>query len=732
MNASSTATVPTAPAELSSRRPTGSAGARRSLRTRWNRAFATLSLALVLGGVVGVAGTWIVVQSYSTTAHRLEAEATILAELREAIVQHALVTASATGAEPGIGRRAELDASIRTGFTRGIANSASPGGRAMLRRGYVHWAAFVDSTRAVDPKAPRATRAMAIGTMVAVEVPKVLTVVDRAGAASRADSRKTLARMAGVERAALAGWVAVSLLAFALMIRLARRLSSEVLQPVGHLRDSANQLAAGHLSHRVVVGRDDELGELGTSFNAMAAAIAGSQRTLSRQANHDSLTGLANRAGFRARVNDALARPERRDGTQAVLFVDLDDFKDVNDLLGHPAGDEVLRAVAERLRTVVRPGDLVARLGGDEFAVLLDGIPDAAAAYGLAGRAVAALTTPVEIAGTAVHVSASIGLAMRQDGSDLDDLMREADIAMYSAKALGKSRVERYEAQLGSAVVEHQALKADVDYAAIRGELVLDYQPVVDTDTGEYAGLEALVRWQHPTRGLLPPSAFIALAESTGAIVGIGTWVLRRAARQVRAWQRRYNRPDLWVSVNVSVRELEAPNFTELVTEVLRTTGLDPRHLVIEVTESVLADPSGGAAAALERLRHTGIRVALDDFGTGHSSISYLLQLPVDVLKIDRSFVSGPQAGSDAGVALLQAIVGLGQRLGLEVIPEGIERPTELSRLRALGCAIGQGFLLSRPVSAGEIDERLSAPASYGPVSGSVPVALLGGADSAA
>jgi EAL domain-containing protein (putative c-di-GMP-specific phosphodiesterase class I) len=328
---------------------------------------------------------------------------------------------------------------------------------------------------------------------------------------------------------------------------------------------------------------------------------------------------------------------------------------------------------------------------------------------------VAALASPVEIAGTSVHVGASVGLALRHDGSDPESLMREADVAMYTAKGRGKNRVERYDATLNDAIVEHHALKTELAGAVQRGELVLDYQPIVNLAGGTFVGVEALVRWQHPTRGLLPPYAFIDLAEETGAIVGIGSWVLETAAGQVRSWQSRYGLPELKLSVNVSVCQLEDPGFADQVADVLRRTGLDPRSLTVEVTESVLADPARGASATLETLRQLGVQVALDDFGTGYSSIGYLRQLPVDILKIDRSFISGEHANRPGDV-LLEALVGLAQRLGLDVIPEGIEEPDQLARLQALGCQTGQGFLLARPVPAGTIDALLATPASLLPL----------------
>ena len=482
-------------------------------------------------------------------------------------------------------------------------------------------------------------------------------------------------------------------------------------------------LAIGHPEELVAVAA-----AAAVSFGLVMVRMTGLNRQLASasvelniRATTDSLTGLANRSAFADRLRAALATEERRAGTLAVLFVDLDDFKDVNDSLGHAAGDELLCVTAQRLDHTIRPGDLVARLGGDEFAVLLNGIPDADSALAVAERVVTALQEPAVIGDRRVQVGASVGMAMRRDGSTLDALMRDADVAMYAAKAKGKNRVEHYDVGLHDLAVERLALSAELGGAVERGELVVEYQPVVDLETGEIVGLEALVRWLHPTRGLLPPSAFIELAEETGAIIGIGASVMDTAAHQLRQWQARYNLPKLSMSVNVSVRQLDSPGFADSLTNVLRVTGIDPATFVLEVTESVLADPDGGAAATLAALRGSRVRVALDDFGAGFSSIGYLRQLPVDILKIDRSFVSGPSAGTDADDVLLEAIVAMGQTLRLDVIPEGIETLDQLVRLRAAGCKIGQGFLFSRPVSAQAIEVLLAAPIPL-PV-----VALAGG-----
>jgi diguanylate cyclase (GGDEF)-like protein len=469
---------------------------------------------------------------------------------------------------------------------------------------------------------------------------------------------------------------------------------------IGHPKELVAVAAAAAASFGLVMIR----------MTGLNRQLASAGVELNHRASTDSLTGLANRSAFADRLQAALATEERRSGTLAVLFIDLDDFKDVNDSLGHGAGDELLRVTAHRLDQTIRPGDLVARLGGDEFAVLLDGIPDADSAFAVAERVVAALRVPAEIGDGRVHVGASVGMAMRREHSTLDALMRDADVAMYAAKAKGKNRVEHYDADLHDLAVERQALMAELGGAVERGELVVEYQPLVDLKTGGIEGLEALVRWQHATRGLLPPSAFIGLAEETGTIIGIGASVMETAARQLRHWQLRYNLPKLSMSVNVSVRQLDMPEFADNVIDLLRVSGIDPTTFALEVTESVLADPEGGAAATLASLRASRVRVALDDFGTGYSSIGYLRQLPVDILKIDRSFVSGPLAGTGVDDVLLEAIVAMGQTLRLDVIPEGIETLDQLVRLRATGCKVGQGFLFSRPVSAQAIEILLASP----------------------
>jgi diguanylate cyclase (GGDEF)-like protein len=661
-----------------------------------------LTVMVLVSGLAGLLGARHLVDTFRDSAVRVEQEGTFSARIRaEVIAQAILITRSLTAADQT--QLAVAQATIADDFAAAIADEETLPARTLLEGSRAQWQAMMIATGPPSHLADQLSRAETVTT----GAPKILDLLDQAGSANRDAARAELAEASRTEQQTIAVLVLLELLVVMLSVRLARRLSIEVIRPVRLLRDSANHLAAGELEHRVLVDRADELGELAVSFNAMADAVAGSQRSLTREATSDSLSGLANRAAFSTRLMATLERTNRRLGNQAVLFVDLDDFKDVNDALGHAAGDELLCWVAERLSATMRPGDMVARLGGDEFAVLLEDLPEEGDALTVAERVVATLAGPVEIAGSQVHVGASVGLAMRHAHSTFEGLMRQADIAMYAAKANGKNRVAQYDEQMEDLAVARLVLKADLDTAAERGELVVEYQPIVDLNTELLVGVEALVRWQHPIRGLLPPSAFIEVAERSGAIAGIGAFVLETAVRQLQSWQRRYGLPELWMSVNVSVCQLDLPGFADEVRDVLDETGLPPAALVLEVTETVLANPGGGAAATLATLRRTGVRVALDDFGTGYSSIAYLRQLPVDILKIDRSFLTGTSPGSP-GKALLEAIVAMAGSLNLEVIPEGIEEHEQLKQLRAMGCQIGQGFLLSRPVPAAAIDVLLA------------------------
>ena len=429
------------------------------------------------------------------------------------------------------------------------------------------------------------------------------------------------------------------------------------------------------------------------------------QGALEHQAFHDSLTGLANRSLFRDRVQHALAAGSRDDTWIAVLLLDLDGFKSANDSLGHSAGDQLLIETADRLRQCVRPGDTVARLGGDEFAVLFERFDDESSIAQVAQRFIDVLSVPFEVRGQEVCVSASIGFAFDTVGTDADDLLRNADLAMYRAKGTGKGRFVAYEPTMHAAVMERVALEADLRHALERNELVLHYQPIIDLDTNTAVGVEALLRWQHPRLGLVPPGEFITVAEESGLIVPIGRWVLEEACRQVRRWQNAGSQR-VRLSVNLSARQLAAPRTAEHVARTLRSTGIEPGQLVLEITESVMIDDAERTIAKLHLLRELGVQLAIDDFGTGYSSLSYLRRLPVNVLKIDRSFVSG--VGSEGDLAALStAIVDLGRSLGMETVAEGIEDQDQLVRLRAMGCSLGQGFFFSRPRPAEDVAPML-------------------------
>ncbi len=431
------------------------------------------------------------------------------------------------------------------------------------------------------------------------------------------------------------------------------------------------------------------------------------EHELEHQAFHDHLTGLANRALFANRVEHQLARAARTAGQLAVIFIDLDEFKTINDTLGHESGDELLREVARRLRTSSRSGDTVARLGGDEFAVLLEE-SDEATAIGLTERYLRALTPPVVITEGGMSISASAGIALSGPGTEsVADLLRNADIAMYRAKAAGKGGFEVFRTEMHDAVIHRVALRRDLEAALEDEELVVHYQPLIELGTQRIVGFEALCRWMHPVRGLVAPNEFIPVAEETGLIVPIGRWVLREAVRQLCAWEAMTSRK-LTMSVNVSGRQLASPEFVGTVAEILRTSGLEPSRLVLELTESVLLKDVDEAVGRMRALKDLGVKLAIDDFGTGFSSLSYLHRFPVDSLKIDKSFVDQIV---DSGLAgeLVNSIVALGSAMRLSTVAEGIEHEWQATSLEATGCQLGQGYLFGRPLPGGQAEELIRA-----------------------
>jgi diguanylate cyclase (GGDEF)-like protein/PAS domain S-box-containing protein len=443
---------------------------------------------------------------------------------------------------------------------------------------------------------------------------------------------------------------------------------------------------------------------------------------LRHQAFHDTLTGLPNRALLEDRLTQALARAARSARPVAVLSLDLDNFKTVNDSLGHLAGDEVLVTIGQRIGRLIRGADTAARFGGDEFAVLLEDLPagvdPVTESAQVAQRLLDACRAPMTIQEREVAVGCSIGIAISDAGIESpDDLLRAADVAMYNGKERGRGRYEVFEPEMHARILDRLELESDLRLAIERRELVVYYQPIVALETHAIVGVEALVRWDHPRRGFLPPGAFIPTAEETGLIVPLGALVLRQACADARRWQERCPAsPPLTVTVNLSTRQLDDPGCVEDVRRALGESGLPPASLTLEITESFMMNDPDAAIARLAGLKRLGVQVALDDFGTGFSSLSYLQRLPVDVLKIDKTFVDR-MASTGRDTSLVEAILTLGRSLRLKTVAEGIERPDQLTRLRALGCTYGQGYLLSRPRERAAIDALL-AEQQAGPQAG--------------
>ena len=436
------------------------------------------------------------------------------------------------------------------------------------------------------------------------------------------------------------------------------------------------------------------------------------EERLAHHAFHDSLTGLANRQQFQERVQAALLDPRRRSSGLAVLFLDLDDFKTVNDSLGHSAGDELLVQVAQRLQSCLRAHDLPARIGGDEFAVLLDGVGSHAEVEAVAHRIVSVLDEPHTVQGSEVLARASIGIAIPQDDDhDVDALLRNADTSMYTVKRAGKASYTFFEEAMHERVVQQLQLDAELRHAVDRNEFVIHYQPIMHLGTERILEVEALLRWQHPTRGLLGPGEFIDRVEDNGLIVPIGRWVLQEACRQLRRWD--HNHEQIGMSVNISPRQLQDETFPADLRQAADAAGIDPHRLTLEITETALMQDTEATIHLLAQCKLLGAQVALDDFGTGYSSLSYLRRFPVDVVKIDRSFVEDVGIGPEES-ALPDAIIALCQAFRIQTVAEGIELRRQLTHLQAVGCHAGQGFYFSRPLPA-EALERLLPTRSGAP-----------------
>ncbi len=426
------------------------------------------------------------------------------------------------------------------------------------------------------------------------------------------------------------------------------------------------------------------------------------ERQLSHRAFHDELTGLANRALFLDRMDHALRVTRPDNDPVVVLFVDLDDFKSVNDALGHGVGDQMLRSIAERIRRVAGDGDTPARLGGDEFALLLEDLGGVDRALDVAEALLEAMREPVALAGYDLAVLASVGVAVSTPGMTTAGLLRDADIAMYEAKRAGKSQIKIFDPAMRLTATRHLEFRSDLGSAIERDELRLVFQPMVDLRSHEVTGAEALLRWEHPTRGSIAPTEFIPIAERAGLIVPIGKWVVEQSIRAAARWQ---GLGPQQVSVNVSAQQIRSPDFVEHVRRSLETHQLDPSCVILEINETVLVGELEAGTDNLAPLRELGVLIAVDDFGTGYCSLSYLQQFPVDIVKIDRQFVDELDDPTHP-MPLAKMILQLTAGLDVIAVAEGIERPAQLGALQALGCDLGQGYLLSGPLEATELDRR--------------------------
>ncbi len=437
------------------------------------------------------------------------------------------------------------------------------------------------------------------------------------------------------------------------------------------------------------------------------------QRLLERQAVEDELTGLSNRRGLQRHLSNALARCRRRGTSMAVMLVDLDGFKGVNDTLGHPAGDDLLRQVSQRLLRSSRDGEMVGRLGGDEFAVVLEDFDPVAGPVAACERFLEALNAPYTVENEMLSVQASVGMTVSTEASTSETLLSQADIALYDAKTKGGNRYALFDTAMQDAFQLTSRLEREIRPAFERGEFRLAYQPIVSVSNQRLLGLEALMRWDSSLLGAVPPVTFIPAAEQTGFIVVLGQWALKEACHQLAHWRRRLDDDDLWISVNVSVRQLVDNDLLADIKVALSESGLPPSAVQIEITESMAVMDHDDVSRCLNEIRAFGVKIAVDDFGTGYSSMSQLQTLPVDTLKIDRCFIAALDDGDDRALSVVQALVQLGEALGLDVIAEGVEEPSQLATLQEEECELAQGYLFARPMHPDQIDEFLRRRAAH-------------------
>ncbi|MBA2934102.1 EAL domain-containing protein [Sphingomonas sp. CGMCC 1.13654] len=500
-----------------------------------------------------------------------------------------------------------------------------------------------------------------------------------------------LAKALAPYRSLQIGIVLSGLIGLILVLWGSDRLAGSIARPIVALDDAARALEEGSRAEVTVIGHD-EIGRLAVSFNRMSAGIVERENRIAHLAFHDTLTGLPNRVLFRQQLDAALGRAVRLGEQVAVLCLDLDGFKIVNDSFGHPTGDALLRVVGEIVSARATDG-IVARLSGDEFAIVLPRF-EGDRPRALAQSIIDAFREPVMVSGHSILTGCSIGIAVAPgDGDDPSGLLKNADLALYRAKQDGRGVFRFFEPGLDAAARRRRQIELDLREALHKGQFRLDYQPIFDLKADRICGFEALMRWDHPTRGLVSPVEFIPVAEESGLIVAMGEWALHEACREAQRWPE-----DMRIAVNVSAIQFRNSGFANIVVQALSRSGLDPRRLEIEITESVFLEGSGPTLDLLHRLRALGIRIALDDFGTGYSSLSYLRSFPFDKIKIDRSFVA-PIAGDASAAAIVRAIVDLAGAFHMETTAEGVEDPEQLAALRSQGCSSIQGYLFSRPLT---------------------------------
>jgi diguanylate cyclase (GGDEF)-like protein len=501
---------------------------------------------------------------------------------------------------------------------------------------------------------------------------------------------------------------------FVIVMAVVRAVTNQQLQPLREMASFLERVAKGELSGRLPIRQNNELGWLAGQINRMTSQLGDLLTELNNRANerityfanYDALTNLPNRKLFKERLDEALETSLTSEKFLAVMFLDIDRFKNVNDSLGHAKGDQLLQEVAQRICAEVGEGQIVARIGGDEFGVLAPSCTGVEEVIGTARKILEIFEEPIVFEGLEFHLTTSVGIAISgQDGMEAEALLKAADTAMYSAKEQGSNHFRFYTPEMNTMIVEQLQMEKSLRHAIENEELILHYQPLVDIRSGQVAGMEALVRWYSKERGMVSPGEFIPLAERTGLIVTIGEWVLRTACRQNKKWQE-MGYPKLLVAVNLSPRQFEHPHLVEMVADILDETGLEPQYLKLEITESLAMTNADSAIEKLHDLRSLGIRIAIDDFGTGYSSLGYLKKFPIDTLKIDRSFVGDIPADGD-DVAIVTAIIAMAHNLKIDVVAEGVETDEQLQFLREQSCDAMQGYLFSKPVPAEQFERFL-------------------------